>query len=328
MPASGSVNIKNGSDLDAGIDVFAGPTGACQPFRIWDNNTPPNLLFALTSGGNVQTKALITATIPNQTASYIMSSADCLIQMDATAGNSQVYLVPAFSIPSSIQGRWVRIEKIDASANLVTIVPNGGDTIDGASTLVLKNQFSYALLVSDGNGHWYSSNPLRTSTQTWQSDATDSAVSVPFIFASFRHRSTGTPLASFGCEIDFGGDSSANTNRKMGRIISSWKVPTDGSTNGQIELDAALGNSFVQCLVCDGTQTVTFPGNIAHTGIAGTNTLGFYAASPVIQQPTASTAGIAAIRTDTIAHAVADIQTILTALRGWAVNYGLTANTA
>jgi hypothetical protein len=50
--------------------------------------------------------------------------------------------------------------------------------------------------------------------------------------------------------------------------------------------------------------------------------------TPAVQQATASTAGIAGIRTDTIAHAVADIQTILTALRAWGVAYNLTANTA
>jgi hypothetical protein len=56
--------------------------------------------------------------------------------------------------------------------------------------------------------------------------------------------------------------------------------------------------------------------------------LGAFGTAAAAQQPTASAAGIAGIRTDTLAHAVADITVILTALRAWGVTFGLTANTA
>lgn len=63
--------------------------------------------------------------------------------------------------------------------------------------------------------------------------------------------------------------------------------------------------------------------------VDGANTrIGVFNVAAAAQQPTASTAGIAGIRTDTLANAVADIQVILTALRAWGVAFGWNANTA
>lgn len=42
------------------------------------------------------------------------------------------------------------IKKIDSSTNFVTIDANASETIDGALTIVLKDQYNYVQIVSDG----------------------------------------------------------------------------------------------------------------------------------------------------------------------------------
>lgn len=106
----------------------------------------------------------------------------------------------------------------------------------------------------------------------------------------------------------------AANNFTVGRVTPQWKDNTDGATLG---------------LLSFGARDVTGLREFMQGATDGANPLvGFLGAAAVAQQPTASTAGIAAIRTDTLANAVADIKTILTALRAWAVTNGLTNNTA
>lgn len=51
----------------------------------------------------------------------------------------------------------IRIQKVDSSANVVTIDGNGSETINGNPTLALTVQYQVAQLVSDGTSEWYSS---------------------------------------------------------------------------------------------------------------------------------------------------------------------------
>lgn len=47
-------------------------------------------------------------------------------------------------------GRVYNIKRIDATANIVTIVPAGSETIDGEASLRLWNQYDNYTIVSDG----------------------------------------------------------------------------------------------------------------------------------------------------------------------------------
>jgi hypothetical protein len=47
-------------------------------------------------------------------------------------------------------GAQVQIKRISAGANTLTIDPSGAETIDGAATLSLPNQWDHATIVSDG----------------------------------------------------------------------------------------------------------------------------------------------------------------------------------
>lgn len=61
-----------------------------------------------------------------------------------------------FNLPaaSALSGRNIRIKKTDAAANNVTVTKAGSDTIDGANTAVLKGQYDYIVLTSDGVSKW------------------------------------------------------------------------------------------------------------------------------------------------------------------------------
>ena len=71
----------------------------------------------------------------------------------------QIYLCNATSaaiiatLPSAAtagNGFKVAFKKTDSSANAVTLTPNGGDTIDGATTYALSSQYAFVFIVSDG----------------------------------------------------------------------------------------------------------------------------------------------------------------------------------
>lgn len=107
--------------------------------------------------------------------------------------------------------------------------------------------------------------------------------------------------------------SSTNVGRIEGEIVPSWVDSTDATRKARVThtvYDTAARTYLI------GEASGTAP------------KIGFLGTAAAVQQPTASAAGIAGIRTDTLANAVADIQTILTALRAWGVTFGLTANTA
>ncbi len=72
-------------------------------------------------------------------------TARTFFQCDATAGAFPV-TIPAVS---SISGRILIFTKTDASVNAVTITRAGSDTINGATTYVLSNQYD-SLTIATG----------------------------------------------------------------------------------------------------------------------------------------------------------------------------------
>lgn len=92
----------------------------------------------------------IFGTIVTKTASYTALGTDGVILCDATAGAITI------TLPTIIgaAGKYFIIKKIDATLNAVTVDPTGAELIELTSTFVLRNQFDYVWLVSDGS-KWY-----------------------------------------------------------------------------------------------------------------------------------------------------------------------------
>lgn len=79
------------------------------------------------------------------------TAADCdYIMYDATGGNSTVNL-PAAATSANF---YIVVKKVDASANTVTIDANLSETIDGATTAVISNQYTSLTFVCDGS-EWH-----------------------------------------------------------------------------------------------------------------------------------------------------------------------------
>jgi len=91
-------------------------------------------------------------------------------------GTEQVILVDATAGPVTVTmplttarfGNDVQVQKIDASANAVTIVRTGGDTIDGAVTQILDQQGDALWLISDPvNSEWQINQSRRAEDITF-----------------------------------------------------------------------------------------------------------------------------------------------------------------
>jgi hypothetical protein len=78
------------------------------------------------------------------------------VLVDASGGNRTITLPSA----SGIDGRMYTIKKVDNTSNPVTIQPQSGQYIDGASSIVLANKNDSVILQSY-NGNWYTVRPFR-----------------------------------------------------------------------------------------------------------------------------------------------------------------------
>lgn len=71
--------------------------------------------------------------------------------VDATSGAFAVNL-PAINTLG--RGYQISFKKVDSTSNVVTITPNGSETIDGAASLALTDQYESVILKADGN-NWF-----------------------------------------------------------------------------------------------------------------------------------------------------------------------------
>jgi len=88
--------------------------------------------------------------IKTVTADYAMSWADESILADASSAAITVTLPDPASYPNEA----LSIKKIDSSTNAVTVAPHGSETIDGAASVSLANQWDSVTVKSDGT-NWY-----------------------------------------------------------------------------------------------------------------------------------------------------------------------------
>jgi len=87
--------------------------------------------------------------VVSKSGAYTAQTSDEIILVDASGGAVTITLPAA-----SNEGQVLLIKKIDNSANAVTVVPGGGDTIEGAANISLASQWDGAILTADGANDW------------------------------------------------------------------------------------------------------------------------------------------------------------------------------
>lgn len=86
----------------------------------------------------------------SKTAAYTATLTDHFIDCDATSAAFSITL-PAVA---SSSGKELIIKKIDSSANAVTVDGNASETIDGATTYSLAQQYDSVTIYCDGS-EWH-----------------------------------------------------------------------------------------------------------------------------------------------------------------------------
>lgn len=143
------------SDFDSSGEILS---GACIPVTQNDENNEPGQLYRLQGSGpftlDVSNLVFVEQKFASPTTVQVTttnagSSDGSVIIADTTGGNIQVSLPGAFGSRGPIH------VKKAVAANNVTIVPDDpGETIDGATTLVLSAQYASVTLYSDGTKWW------------------------------------------------------------------------------------------------------------------------------------------------------------------------------
>ena len=72
---------------------------------------------------------------------YTVLATDEVLDCDCSGG------AITLNLPASLAGHRYSAKKIDSSGNLLTLDPNGAETIDGSSTLIMSVQYDAATLV-------------------------------------------------------------------------------------------------------------------------------------------------------------------------------------
>lgn len=99
---------------------------------------------------SVGENAMVSSTTDVTAATYTAGGGEQHINADCTSNAITISLPAA----STMAGRWLNVKKIDSTGNVVTIDPNGSETIDGATTISLTMQYESVTLYSDGTEWW------------------------------------------------------------------------------------------------------------------------------------------------------------------------------
>lgn len=112
-----------------------------------DTDPPTNAIFSQDQANDSASGLL---TVLSKTSNYAIVSTDgddLIIAADATAGSFTLTLYTALGN----SGRKIRVVKIDASTNIVTIDPTGTETVNGQLTTALTAQYEAINITSDAS---------------------------------------------------------------------------------------------------------------------------------------------------------------------------------
>lgn len=88
--------------------------------------------------------------VSSKTSAYTALVTDDVLLVDATSGAFTVTLPTV----ATSTGKILKLKKIDSSVNAITIDGNGAETIDGAATIALVEQYESLSLVCNGTA-WF-----------------------------------------------------------------------------------------------------------------------------------------------------------------------------
>ena len=83
-------------------------------------------------------------------ADYTPTTLDFSIGYDATAADPTVAQLP----PATGSGQMYYIYKVDITSNVVSVLPDGTDLINGSVSISLLDQYSDCLLMDVSGGNW------------------------------------------------------------------------------------------------------------------------------------------------------------------------------
>ena len=168
------------------------------------------------------------------TNNYTVQPEDHTLLVDATTAAVTITLRPvgAKAFP------YLVIKKIDSSTNTVTIDGAGANTIDGVSTLVLRNRYSSVVLHADAT-EWRWLNASATAN--------------------------GTQALTAGATVDFAPDQTTTL---------FTLTPAEGETINATTTNAVKGRVYTIKVLTSGTSsyTLTFGTNFKTTGTLATGT--------------------------------------------------------
>ncbi len=108
-----------------------------------------NQVLSIASGIPSWRQAIFAVSTQSGT-SYNISASNTVVIADATSNNVSIVL----PVASTVTGYRYYIKRKDGTGNSVTIDRSGSDTIDGATSQTLQQQYTSATVVSDGS-NWY-----------------------------------------------------------------------------------------------------------------------------------------------------------------------------
>lgn len=96
----------------------------------------------------------LTVPVVSKAVDYVATKHDAIILVDASGGSRSITLPQVSLVSSATRVRRFMVVKIDSSLNHVTVVPNAGDSINGAANYVLFEQYQRAELLGHGGTDW------------------------------------------------------------------------------------------------------------------------------------------------------------------------------
>lgn len=147
----GGGSTPGGANGSVQFNILGTSLGGDAANFYWDST---NLRLGLRTGtspiSTIDNAGSLGLSIRTTTVTSGASATDYTILCDATSGAINVPL----PIASTVARRVYVIKKIDSSANLVTVVAGGVDTIDGAATFPMSVQWQSATVQSNGT-NWF-----------------------------------------------------------------------------------------------------------------------------------------------------------------------------
>jgi microcystin-dependent protein len=96
----------------------------------------------------------LTVPVISKAIDYVATKHDTIVLVDASGGARSITLPQVSLVSTATRGRKYMVVKTDSSLNHVTVVPNAGDSINGATSYVLFEQYQRAELWGNGGTDW------------------------------------------------------------------------------------------------------------------------------------------------------------------------------